>query len=71
MNMNIFITFKKINAVFCIRQLIHCTGVPQARGMFPWGFAPAERLKTTGLDQIEIQFYFSNPLPNFPMSLSR
>ena len=44
-----FILLIKLNAVFCIRQLNHCTGVPQTIGMFPWGSAPSKRLKTTGL----------------------
>ena len=39
----------KLNAVFCIRQLNYCTGVPRATGMLSWGSASAKRLKTTGL----------------------
>ena len=40
-----FILLIKLNAVFCIRQLNYCTGVPRAAGMFSWGYAPAIRLK--------------------------
>ena len=39
----------KLNAVFCIKQMNYCTGVPRATGMFSWGSAPAKRLKITVL----------------------
>ena len=39
-----------IKCCFCIRQLNYCTGVPRATRIFSWGFAPAKRLKTTGLE---------------------
>ena len=47
-----FILLIKLNAVFCIRQLNYCTGVPRAAEMFPWGSAPAKRLITIALDKV-------------------
>ena len=44
-----FILLIRLNAVFCIRQLNYCTGVPRATGMFPWGSVPAKRLETNGV----------------------
>ena len=44
-----FILIIKLNTVFCVRQLNYCPGVSRVTGMFPWGSAPAKRLKTTGL----------------------
>ena len=35
----------KLNAVFGIRQLNYCTGVPRATKMFPWGSAPGKGWK--------------------------
>ena len=43
-----FILSIKLTAVFCVRRLNYCAGVPRAIGMFPWGSAPSERLKITG-----------------------
>ena len=40
-----FILLIELNAVFCVRQLNYCTGVPRVTGMFSWGSALAKRLK--------------------------
>ena len=34
-----------------ISKLNYSTGVPRVSEMFHWGFAPPERLKTTGLEK--------------------
>ena len=45
-----FISLIKLHAVFCVRQLNYCSGVPRANGMFSWGSTPAKRLKTTVIE---------------------
>ena len=45
-----FILLVKLNAVFRMRQLNYCTGVPRAYELLPQGSAPAKRLETTDLD---------------------
>ena len=47
-----FILIIKLNAVFFIRQLNYCTGVPRVTGRYFRGSAPAKRLKTTVLHSI-------------------
>ena len=45
-------------------KLDKCTGVSRFSGLFQWGFAPPERLKTTGLHQYHKLFLISNYFQN-------